>query len=80
MRQQCDGKILLSPCCHAYKLFVCQAIKCIRDNMTTKKIFFLVERCMILFLRFQCDAAGVGVLTVHISTGSPSLRSDITRG
>jgi len=35
---------------------------------------------MILFLRFQCDAAGVGVLTVHISTGSPSLRSDITRG
>ena len=41
MRQQCDGKILLSSCCHAYKLFVCQAIKCIRDNMTTKKIFFL---------------------------------------
>ena len=39
MRRQCDGKILLSPCCHAYKLFVCQTIKCIRDNMTTKKIF-----------------------------------------
>ena len=35
---------------------------------------------MILSLRFQCDAAGVGGESCHLSTGSPSLCSGITRG
>ena len=30
--------------------------------------------------RFQCDAAGVGIRVVCLSTGSPSLCSGITRG
>ena len=35
---------------------------------------------MILSRRFQCDAAGVGGESCHLSTGSPSLCSGITRG
>ena len=35
---------------------------------------------LLLSQRLQCDAIGVGVLSVHTSTGSPSLRSGITRG
>ena len=35
---------------------------------------------LLLSQRLQCDAAGVGGLSVHTSTGSPSLRSGITRG
>ena len=35
---------------------------------------------LLLSQRLQCDAAGVGVLSVHTPTGSPSLCSGITRG
>ena len=35
---------------------------------------------LLLSQRLQCDAAGVGGLLAHIPTGSPSLRSGITRG
>ena len=35
---------------------------------------------LLLSQRLQCDAAGVGVLSVHTPTGSPSFCSGITRG
>ena len=35
---------------------------------------------LLLSQRLQCDAAGVGGLLAYIPTGSPSLRSGVTRG
>ena len=41
------------------------------NSVTTKVAFFLGGREDVLHPRLQCDAAGVGVLSIFFSTGSP---------